>query len=386
MTESLLSYAQNNLSMKLVVLFILSVCAVSACAPSEELRENESKVVIGYVFPGNRIIKEDISAQKLTHINYAFANIKDGVMVEGFEADSANFVVLNKLKAKNPSLKILISVGGWGWSGGFSNMALTAESRKKFIQSAVGFVVKHNLDGLDIDWEYPGMPGAGNPHRPEDKENFSLLLKECREALDSVPGNKYYLLTIAAAASPRFLETTDMPEVAIYLDLINLMTYDFAGAWDATVRHHANLFPSEYYEGGNSVSETVARFIAKGVPAKKLVVGVPFYGRGWQNIEQKNDGLGGTGNGIENLNLSFQNLVDNYLSNPDFKQGWDPSAKAPYLFSESEKIFITYENPESLKLKCQYINHSGLRGVMFWEYFDDADQTLVSVLNSELLE
>ncbi|PWD99153.1 glycoside hydrolase family 18 protein [Marinilabilia rubra] len=370
--------------MKNIAFLIFAIWTFIACSSSQKPPKRSSKVVIGYLFPGNRLIKEDISASKLTHINYAFANIIDGRMVEGYEADSANFAVLNRLKRKNSALKILVSVGGWGWSGEFSDMALNKESRRHFVESAVDFLLKHNLDGLDIDWEYPGMPGAGNTHRPQDKENFTLLLKECREALDAIDRSKHYLLTIAAAASPVFLETTDMDKAAQYLDFVNLMTYDFAGAWDSIVRHHANLYPSEFYEGGNSVSETVDRFISDGVPADKLVVGVPFYGRGWKKVKKKNSGLGGVGEGLENVNLVYQSILENVLSNKKFEKHWDNSAKAPYLFNEEERVFITYENPKSLGLKCQYIRNTGLKGVMFWEYFDDSKECLLSVINTEL--
>jgi chitinase len=364
--------------------------AISACSSTEKTIDSSLKpvtrAVIAYVFPGNLVLESDeIAAGKLTHVNYAFANIQDGEMVEGYEADSANFVVLNRLKKDNPSLKILVSVGGWGWSGGFSDMALTKESRTRFIQSALAFIERHRLDGLDIDWEYPGLPGAGNTHRPEDKENFTLLLKECRSALDAADESKHYLLTIAAAASSDFLEKTNMQEASQYLDMVNLMTYDFAGEWDDAVRHHANLYPSEYYELGNSVSETVSRFIKVGVPAEKMVVGVPFYGRGWRNCATVNDGIGQSGDGLSNVNLSYRNLKTNYLSDSAYKQGWDDSAKAPYLFNEDERIFITYENPRSLHLKCGFVKDNNLKGVMFWEYFGDYDEELLSAISGEMI-
>jgi chitinase len=378
--------------MKKFFSFLLIGIGISACSSSEKTLdpsknpESQDKVVIGYVFPGNTVIQENaIAAGNLTHINYAFANIEDGKMVEGYDADSANFVVLNRLKKDNPSLKILISVGGWGWSGGFSDMALTQERRARFIQSALDFIVKHQLDGLDIDWEYPGLPGAGNPYRPEDKENFTSLLKECRNALDSVGNSKRYLLTIAAAASSAYPEKTNMQEASRYLDMVNLMTYDFAGEWDNVARHHANLYPSEYYEWGNSVSETVSKFIQEGVPAEKLVVGVPFYGRGWKNVDSVNDGLGQPATGLQNVNLSYRNLKKSYLSDPAFKKGWDDSAKAPYLLNEDEGIFITYENLQSLQLKCDFARDKNLKGVMFWEYFKDYDEELLKVLSREMI-
>ena len=260
-------------SFLLVVVFVLM--AGCATLPGEK---PDDKVIIGYVFPGDRVISTDeVDATRLTHINFAFSRIEDGKLVAGYETDSANYAVLNQLKEDNPSLKIMVSVGGWGWSDGFSDMALTPERRERFIKSAVRFMQKHHIDGLDLDWEYPGLPGAGNVHRPVDKENFTLLLEECREALDTISGGKNYLLTIAAAAQQEYLDNTEMGEAAKYLDLVNLMSYDITGEWADSTGHHAGLFSSAYYEGGHSVSKTVRMFREAGVPSEKLVVGIPFY-------------------------------------------------------------------------------------------------------------
>src|SRR5271155_1173797 len=141
--------------------------------------------VVAYVFKRNDLIQPgEIAAEKLTRINYAFANLQDGRIVNGFTSDDQNLAALVSLKQKNPSLTVLVSVGGWLWSGSFSDMALTKESRHLFIESVVEFVDRHQLDGLDIDWEYPGQIGAGNHFRREDKQNYTLLLKELRQRFD----------------------------------------------------------------------------------------------------------------------------------------------------------------------------------------------------------
>ena len=138
-------------------------------------RAQTSPVIIAYVFPRNElIVPSEIAADKLTHINYAFADVKDGRIVEGFARDAENFKVLADLRRAHPHLKILISVGGWTWSGNFSDAALTAESRRRFTDSAIAFVRRHDIDGVDIDWEYPGLRGNNNVHRPEDRENHPL--------------------------------------------------------------------------------------------------------------------------------------------------------------------------------------------------------------------
>jgi chitinase len=149
--------------------------------------------------------------------------------VEGFAHDAENFAALNSLKRENPSLTVLVSVGGWTWSGNFSDMALTRKSRNLFIESAVKFVQKYNLDGLDIDWEYPGMAGDNNRFRPDDRKNYTLLLKELRKRFDREEKSlgRHLVTSIATGASTDFLEHTEMAKVQGYVDTINLMSYDY---------------------------------------------------------------------------------------------------------------------------------------------------------------
>ena len=142
----------------------------------------------------------------------------------------------------NKNLKILISIGGWSWSKNFSDAALTEASREKFTNSAVAFMQKHQIDGIDLDWEYPGLVGDGNVYRAEDRENFTTLLKVIREKLDAIStqDNKF-LLTIATGAFQDYLDHTNMKEAHQYLDFINIMTYDFHTGGSRKTGHHANL-------------------------------------------------------------------------------------------------------------------------------------------------
>ena len=202
--------------------------------------------VTGYVFArGNALTPGQVDAKYLTRINYAFANIKDGRMVLGAPTDAQNFAQLTALRTANPRLTVLVSAGGWLWSQNFSDMALTAQTRRVFEDSVMEFLAQYDLDGLDIDWEYPGLPGAGHPYRAEDKQNFTALLKELRSRFDAESkrtGRRLYL-TIAMGAGDDVLAHTEMRKVARYVDTVNLMTYDYyeAGS-DPTTGHHAPLF------------------------------------------------------------------------------------------------------------------------------------------------
>jgi len=348
----------------------------------------KDKVVLAYVFVENNLVQpEQIAAQKLTHINYAFADIENGVIKKGFVHDEQNFAVLNSLKKQNPHLKVLISVGGWTWSGNFSDTALTEESRSKFAKSAVEFVRKYKLDGIDIDWEYPGLPGIGNPHRPEDKENFTLLLKALREELDryQVEDNKHYLTTVAAGAADEFVEATDMGEAARYLDFVNLMTYDFYVAEaDPITGHHTCLYTNPKAPKDISTHHAVQNFIRAGVPSDKIVIGSAFYGQAWGEVDSKNNGLFQPGKPAA-INSSYRSIRTELEGNYGFKRYWDDVARAPYLYSHSRRIFISYDDPVSVKLKCNYVLDNKLGGIMFWEYYGDYQNELLSIMAEMLL-
>ncbi len=376
----------NNLKFFLFFLMLLTISCSRIIKTEKETLVIIDKYIIAYIFPKDKILDpNEIAVEKLTHINYAFANIEDGKIINGFEYDEENFKILNHLKSMNPELKILISVGGWTWSGNFSDMALTKESRQKFIKSSIEFIQKYQLDGIDVDWEYPGLPGNGNVHRKEDKKNFTCLLKEMRTSLDNM-GNrdrKQYLLTIAAGSFDDFLKHTEMNKVHKYLDFLNIMTYDFTGAWNPKTGHHSNLYNSSFDSEGLSCDKSVRMFIKKGVPAEKIVFGVPFYGRGWKNVTNQNNGLFQNAEGW-NPELSYHDLVEKFVNKGGFARYWDVSAKAPYLWNDIRANFITYDDPESLREKCKYIKDKRLQGMMFWVYHADYENELLNTLYNNL--
>jgi len=347
-------------------------------------------VIIGYVFAQDKVIKPaEIAAEKLTHINYAFANIKDGVVTPGFKNDAQNYKILVGLKKRNPDLKILVSVGGWTWSGGFSDMAMTAEGRRKFVDSAVAFVKRHDIDGFDVDWEYPGLPGYGNPHRKEDKENFTALMSELRAAFDKegTAAGRHYLVTFAAGANVHeFLQTTDMAKVQAVVDFVNLMTYDFREAeGDKLAGHHGNLYLHPKDEKQYSADRAVRDYLAAGVPASKIVLGVPFYGRGWANVATADDGLYQPGEPVkEKIEMRYGSLATEMVGKVGWVRRWDPVSQAPWLWHPERHIFITYDDPESLRVKSRYILENGLAGAMFWQYYSDPTGQLLGTLFTEL--
>lgn len=366
------------------------------------------KRVIGYftewgVYGRNYHVKNiDTSgtAQKLTHINYAFGNVVNNTCQLGDSyadydkfyaaADSVDGVAdtwdagalrgsfhqLMKLKAKHPHLKVLISLGGWSWSSAFSDAALP-QNRASFVKSCIDLFMKDPrwaglFDGIDVDWEYPASCGLTCDYRPEDTQNFTALLGEFRAQLDAMGPNK--LLSIAAPADPLKIGKIEGAGISQHLDFINVMTYDMHGAWESVTNAHAPLFNSPNNPAKAlhySVDEAVNAWLAGGAPASKVVVGVPFYGRGWTGVGAGNNGLwqpasgaapGTYEAGIEDYKVLVQK------GHPGF---YHPDTKAYYTFNGAE--MWSYDNPTSIGVKMDYIKAHGLGGAMFWELSGDTN-------------
>lgn len=368
-------------------LFLIGFFIVFSCGEKKpETATSNPKYVVGYVAGWKKVNPKQIPAEKLTHINYAFAHVDSlgliAPMDEKYrERDSLNFTLLHTLKQRNPELKLLVSIGGWTHSKGFSDAVLTKEGIEKLTQSGLEYLKKHQLDGLDFDWEYPNLPGDNNPYRPEDRENFVSMLKSVREALDSLGqlDGKHYLTSIASGGFRSYLEANNMAEAQKYLDFVNIMAYDFYTAGDATTGHHANLSPSG--AKGRSAQTAVEEHIEFGVPAEKIVLGVPFYGRMWKAVNPAENGLFQTGK--FEMGLPYHQVAA-LASMNKFMRHWDEKAQAPYLFSLEDSTWITYEDAISLKLKANYIHDKNLAGAMFWELSEDNTKTLLDVLHRSL--
>jgi chitinase len=352
-------------------------------------RTPEKLEVTGYVFARNSALTPgQVDARYLTRINYAFANIQGGRMTLGDPSDVQNFALLTAMRKSNPRLTVLVSAGGWLWSTNFSDMALTAESRRVFEDSVMEFLARYDLDGLDIDWEYPGMPGAGHPFRAEDKQNFTALLKELRARFDGSEkkAHRHLYLTIAMGSSDDVLAHTEMAKVARYVDRVNLMTYDYyeAGS-DPITGHHAPLFANPADPKKASSDEAVHAYEKAGVPAEKILLGVPFYGHEWGEVQDVQHGLFQPGKVVPGAYAPFGAIEANMLgAGTGFTRYWDDAAQAPYLYNADKHIFVSYEDTQSLTAKCKYVREHGLGGVMFWEYLGDPNATLLKTIDMGL--
>lgn len=371
----------------ILLLTFFSLWLVSNTIQAQNPADRSGYKVIAYMMGSSAREYPDSLISMLTHVNYAFAKVIGGeIAFASRNADHRKRINQSVsrvigLKNKNPNLKVILSVGGWG-AEGFSDAALTAESRRKFAVTGCKMIREYGFDGLDIDWEYPGQPGDGNVYRKEDKENFTLMLKALREELDKMGPD--LLLTIASGADEEYFRWTDLGEAQKYLDFINVMSYDFYSGLSSVSGHHSNLTKTGY-PGAISISTEIAvdRHIKAGVPAAKLVVGVPFYGRFWRGVPDTNHGLYQKASTTGQYKI-YTEILDNYLNINTFTRYWDESAKAPYLYSKDSAMVISYEDPQSLALKAEYVKKNHLGGIMFWEYNGDKTGTLLESIYRNL--
>ena len=357
---------------------------LSAFAGKQDATATGDYRVIGYVADGPTLPR--ISANKLDVVNFAFAQVNPAheVFLPG-ETAARSLAGLVALRKINPDLKVLLSIGGWG-AGHFSEAALTDASRARFADTALELVRRHDLDGLDIDWEYPAHPGPGISYRPEDKQNFTQLLTVVREKLDGLSaanGGRTYLLTIAAADGEA-AKGLEIAKIARILDWINLMTYDFYGSLTPTTGHHASLYRSRTASpDSRTTQQAVDEFIEAGTPPRKINIGLAFYGRTFGDVAPKEHGLHqrfGSDGGF----ISWQDIARDHLGKPGVVRYWDEEAQAAWLWNEKQRRLISYDDPQALKAKARFVQQRGLGGVMYWEQRQDPDEQLLDVIRTAL--
>ncbi|MDO3411736.1 glycoside hydrolase family 18 protein [Saccharibacillus sp. CPCC 101409] len=357
-------------------------------SPSSELHSGAAPRyrTVGYV--GSADLR-DLSTEdllKLTHINIAFGHVQsDRIVTEHLQ----NMDEIQRLKSEHPQVKILLSVGGWS-AGGFSEAASTEAGRAAMAKSSLDVLSAYGLDGIDLDWEYPCYAEAGIAASPDDRDNFTLLLRAIREALDGqgAQDGVHYLLTIAAGADQYYIDGTRMDEAQQYLDYVQLMTYDMRGGFQILTGHHTNLYTPTGDLFRISTQASARLFEQAGVPREKLVIGAAFYSRMWKGVPNVNDGLYQMAGGSGGYGPEFTELHESYIDRNGYARYWDDEAKAPYLYDGGEHdggTFITYDDEESIAHKCKYVQSEGLGGVMFWEYRCDRTGLLLEAIRQGLL-
>ncbi|MER6318880.1 glycoside hydrolase family 18 protein [Streptomyces sp. NPDC001581] len=375
------------------------------------------------------------SAGKLTHINYAFGNVSpqgtcftgnvpgeadawadyvrpldaansvDGVADTPEQPLAGNFNQLRELKAKHPGLKVLISLGGWSWSTHFSDAALTPASRKAFVASCIDLYIKGNLpqdgsrggagaaagvfDGIDLDWEWPGSAGdTDTKFRPEDKRNFTELVKEFRTQLDAYAKSrrkktKYELTAFVPTAPAKIDAGFDVRRIMRDLDFVTLQGYDFHVSGEPKTAQQSAL----YARGDFSVDGTVDAWRLRGAPAHKLVMGMPFYGQGWTGVSGGGDGMGqpATGPAPATWSAGYEDYkaLKTLADSGTYQVHRDRRGGHAWLFDGT--TLWTYDDPQVLRAKTGYVREHGLGGAMFWSLdADTSDGELMTAVDRGL--
>ena len=354
----------------------MTMADAAAQAPAAAYR------VVGYYadWTAGRYPLADIPAAKLTHVNYAFGKIgpdhrltfNEGPALRTvYPGDCADpgcphglFNQIALLKKTHARLQFLISVGGWTDSGPFYEMAAGADSRRAFAESCAAFLATYpQFDGIDLDWEHPVIGGVQRGD-PRDARNYVLLLEDVRRAIG--PDK---LLTIAVSASPRGIAPLEYDAMVRSLDWVSVMTYDFHSGNQTRVGYNAALYNNNDPANPKlNVHDAVEALLAKGVPASKLVVGVPFFGRGWTGVTSPAVWSAATKTGQAG---GYSTIVDRYLNAPGYARHWDDVAKVPSLYNAEAGHWISYDDPESVRLKAEYVARRKLGGIMFWELSND---------------
>lgn len=315
--------------------------------------------------------------ERIDVINYAFAGISGGKV----KVSTTSQLPQITKEAHAHGVRVVLAVGGWGVDG-FSDAALTKESRKVFIDSLLDAVDEYQLNGIDFDWEYPTSTASGLiKARPEDKQNFTYLVQETYNALKA----KDPELTLSIAvpngswAANNYYEINKIKD---YIDYLHLMSYDMINYATSTNKiikstHHTNLFSSS--NSLSSADSGVDAYNSLGIAKSKIVMGVAFYGHGFKVSEVGNNGMQAntdtsvTGN---KFTVSYNDIVNNYLSDPKYQVFFDDEAKATWLYGDG--ITISYDSPESIAAKAQYVLDNDLGGLMVWQYNQDHTTSILT--------
>jgi chitinase len=319
--------------------------------------------VVGY-YCGTTIPVDSFETNKLTHLIFCFGNLNNNRFGIHSSIDSATIKNMVALKIKNPKLKVMLSLGGWGGCKTCSDVFNSSEGRKEFAQSVKEISNYFKTDGIDLDWEYPAIKGVpGHTFRKEDRANFTALLKELR----ITNGDKFEICFAAGGFTSYIDSSIEWREVTKYVNFINIMSYDLVHGYSTASGHHTPLYSTP--QQIESTDHAVQMLLKAGVPSYKLVIGAAFYGR-FFHIEE--------GNNVDlympckfDHGFSSKYCKDSLSEKNGFVKHWDDVAKAPYAINLSRRLIATYDDEKSIELKTKYAIKNKLGGIMFWQLYDD---------------
>jgi chitinase len=360
------------MGMKKTLLFSVLLLQLTAFSQQKNYK------VIAY-YTGNGETIKQYPVKELTHIIYSFLKLQNDTLT--FANDDQRHIVeqLVDLKKENPSLKIMVSLGGWGGCAPCSELFSSVAHRNTFAKTTVALFEKYHIDGLDLDWEYPAIEGyPDHKYDTADKANFTALIIALRKEM----GSKY-LLSFAAGGFDKFLENSvDWDAIMPQLDFVNLMTYDLVSGYSKVTGHHTPL--AGYMPGQQSTKNCVDWLLKHKVAADKLIIGAAFYARVWAQVEAgSNNGLYKSGVFLQGVN--YKEFSTYFGTGTGFTYYWDDKAKAPWQYNKAKKLFATFDDEKSIGAKTNFIRKNKLGGIMFWELsLDKGSNGLVAAIKKGL--
>lgn len=363
------NFKYSALMKNIFVIIATLLTSLSGFAQPEPLK------VIAYYSGGVNAI-DGYQVEKLTHIIYSFCHLKGNRLNVDNAADTATIHKLVALKKKNPALKVMLSLGGWGGCKTCSDVFAIPEARKEFAVSVKELNDYFKTDGIDLDWEYPGIPGhPGHPWQPADKPNFTSLCQELRNALGPV-----HEISFAAGGFPQFLEeAVEWKLLEPLIDRVNLMSYDLVSGFSTLTGHHTPLYSNSSQVP--SAHQAISWLDSIGFPMNKVVIGAAFYARTWEGVEATNDGLYQSGK-FKSF-IPYRTFSENLSKEKGFQFFRDPVSQAPYAYNAAAKIFATFDDETSIRAKTKYARDRKLNGIMFWELtLDKKENGLLSAISN----
>lgn len=337
------------------------VTSAAASSASSSSAAAAPLAVMAYYY-GNGSDLHEYDFNKLTHIIFSFAHMEGNRLVLASEETRQAFQQVASLKQSYPHLKVMLAFGGWGGCETCSEVFAVADNRQAFAESSRDLLEAFNADGLDLDWEYPAIPGyPDHTWSPADKSNFTALVAALRQTLGDD-----YLLTFAAGGIDQFIDNSvEWSAVMPLVDYVNIMSYDLFE--QQLTGFHTALFstPRQHH----STDRAVQRLLQLGVPAEKIVIGAAFYARAWQQVGEVDNGVRQPGVAAEGL--AFRQIPGEWSEANGYLQFWDEVAKAPYVYHPEKQFFASFDNPRSVTEKTRYVKQLGLGGIMFWQLGND---------------
>jgi chitinase len=319
--------------------------------------------VIAY-YAGRPTMIDSFHVEELTHLIFSFCHLKGDSLAVINAQDSQTIKNMVALKRRNPQLKVMLSLGGWGGCKTCSAVFANKKERKIFAKTAKELTDYFGTDGIDLDWEYPVIEGfKGHPYSPDDKDNFTALVKQLRKRL-----GKKKEISFAAGGFTTYIDSSiDWKKVMPLVNRVNLMSYDLTSGDSKVSGHHTPLYstPSE----PESVDKGVKEMITAGVPPGKIAIGAAFYARIFQVADTANHGLNQPAKFYHGL--PYKSFSDTLSQLDGFSRYWDTVAQAPYSFNNKRRLFATYDDSVSIKLKTNYVIQHHLNGIMFWQLTED---------------